>query len=224
MPKCAPGCTCKRHSKIGTACPPDCSCSRHKVSEQRRKKISEAKKGRSLSAEHRAALKCAEGCTCDKHALRNTGQFQPGSQGFVGHHSEETKEKLASYVGAQTSMYKHGWSGTPTYVSWSSMISRCRDAGNASFKHYGARGITVCERWRDFLRFLADMGERPSLDHQIDRIDNDGNYEPGNCRWLTRAENNARRRDPGGWISRRMKGVARCEDLGHGRQSVRRRQ
>jgi hypothetical protein len=83
------------------------------------------------------------------------------------------------------------------------MHERCRDPRNASFRYYGGRGITVCERWQDFENFLADMGERPSLDHSIDRRDPAGNYEPGNCRWLTRAEQNARRLDPGGWITRR---------------------
>lgn len=119
------------------------------------------------------------------------------------HHTTETRERLAAYTGEQVSSYRHGWSKTPTYVTWNAMRSRCRDASNASYPLYGGRGISVCERWQVFENFLADMGERPSLDHSIDRIDPDGNYEPGNCRWLTRAEQNARRRDPGGWIKRR---------------------
>ncbi len=100
-------------------------------------------------------------------------------------------------------MFKHGWSQTITYKTWSSMLGRCDDPRNASYVRYGGKGVTVCDRWREFENFLEDMGERPSKGHQIDRINPDGDYSPDNCRWLTRAENNARRKDPGGWIARR---------------------
>lgn len=92
-----------------------------------------------------------------------------------------------------------------TYASWSAMHSRCKDPRNASYPSYGAKGIKVCERWADFTLFLADMGERPSKEYSIDRLDPEKGYEPANCRWLTRQEQNARRRDPGGWIARRSK-------------------
>ena len=126
------------------------------------------------------------------------------------HHTEES-EGAARFLYGRTrvGIQRHGWARTPTYKSYNSMISRCRDEGNASFPDYGGRGIKVCNRWvESFEDFLEDMGERPGLEYQIDRRDPDGNYEPSNCRWITRAENNARRRDPGGWIKKRAKQLA----------------
>lgn len=79
--------------------------------------------------------------------------------------------------------------GTPEHRAWSGMITRCTCQKYSLYHRYGGRGIRVCELWsRDFYEFLADMGLRPSPQHSLDRINNDGNYEPGNCRWATRVE------------------------------------
>ncbi len=87
---------------------------------------------------------------------------------------------------------------SPTYSSWSSMIARCYEPRCNGYERYGGRGITVSDRWRGdggFERFLADVGERPSRAHSLDRIDNDRPYEPGNVRWVTPKEQQRNRRD-----------------------------
>lgn len=82
--------------------------------------------------------------------------------------------------------HKIGGKRSPTYSVWVGMKARCRQASHKDFPKYGGRGVRVCDRWEaSFVAFLADMGERPSLDHSIDRLNSNGNYEPGNCRWAT---------------------------------------
>lgn len=73
----------------------------------------------------------------------------------------------------------------PNYGTWTAMHTRCRNPNQKCYKHYGGRGIKVCARWSSFLRFVEDMGCKPSKAHSIDRIDVHGDYEPGNCRWVT---------------------------------------
>lgn len=96
--------------------------------------------------------------------------------------------------GSRHGMFKHGHAlkhnASPEYVAWHAMIKRCHNPNDRCFHNYGGRGIKVCERWKaSFLDFLADVGPRPSSRHSIDRFpDNDGDYEPGNVRWATGAQ------------------------------------
>ena len=101
----------------------------------------------------------------------------------------------------------HGKSTTKIYKCWLRMKSRCFDKKNQDYKHYGNRGITVCKRWFDFETFAKDMGAIPSNKHTIERIDNDGNYEPRNCKWLENTEQNKNKRNS---IILSYKGKTQC--------------
>ena len=131
----------------------------------------------------RATWKCR--CDCGESCVVKAHNLARGSTRSCGCYRRET-----SAARSRT----HGQTRTPTHTSWSSMWGRCSNPADPAWKYYGARGISVCARWVSFENFLADMGERPE-GKTLDRWpNNDGNYEPGNCRWATPAEQNANRR------------------------------
>jgi hypothetical protein len=116
-------------------------------------------------------------CDCGKETIVQSDALRRGITKSCGCLFEEVIKKGTHFT--------HGMFGTPTYNSWANMVARCTDPKNPSYHKYGNRGVRVCEEWRDFRNFLADMGERPGKEYSLDRIKADGNYEPGNCRWAT---------------------------------------
>jgi hypothetical protein len=130
-------------------------------------------------------------CRCDCGKEINTKAYDLKS----GH--TKSCGCLKSELSSQRFM-KHGalkaYKRTKEYLIWANMKNRCANPTQASYKNYGARGIKVCARWNRFENFISDMGKRPSDKHSLDRIDNNGNYAPSNCRWATKEEQVANKR------------------------------
>ena len=103
---------------------------------------------------------------------------------------------MRDHRGKNNPAYLHGMSNTPEHQTWGSMLSRCHNPNHRAYKHYGGRGIFVCERWRkSFQSFLDDVGFRPTPQHSIDRIDNNAGYEIDNVRWATVEEQRNNKRN-----------------------------
>lgn len=100
-----------------------------------------------------------------------------------------TPAQRAIWIAGRTKhgAYNDGKEKSEHYI-WRSMLARCNNPKSHSFKYYGERGVKVCERWQNYSNFIADMGDRPTPEHSLERKDYNGNYEPNNCCWATRSE------------------------------------
>lgn len=124
-------------------------------------------------------------CSCGKRTTAATGHLRAGHTISCGCYRDEIRSENAT---------RHGGYYAPEYKVWSSMKGRCYRKSTPSYAYYGARGVRVCKRWREsYEAFYEDMGPRPSPTHHIDRIDTNGHYAPGNCRWATPKENQRNR-------------------------------
>lgn len=147
--------------------------------------ISGLRFGRLTALESKGAIRASTGttkthwrciCDCGNEVSVALGNLRSGSIKSCGCFRKEVLDKTS-----------HGFEGTREYSSWIAMMNRCNNKNIAAYENYGARGITVCDRWKRIENFILDMGTRPE-GKTLERINVNGNYEPNNCKWATTIE------------------------------------
>lgn len=129
-------------------------------------------------------------CDCGKFISTTISLLRKGKVKSCGCLNKELQQKFKEKA------TKHNLRYNPYYSVWADMIQRCTNPKNGNYYKYGARGITVCDEWlTSFENFYNDMGDRPSKEYSLDRKDNNSNYEPNNCKWSTRSEQQNNKRN-----------------------------